>query len=95
MPKEGNRPAWLITTIGTRTGRLFGTILLTLKDQKVILDMSTAKRVVEIRSYSIGELSQLYEQSVKTMNRWLKPHSDSIGKTTWAILYRKTSAANF
>jgi hypothetical protein len=42
--------------------------------------MSTTKRIVEIRSYSIGELSKLYEQSVKTMNRWLKPHNDIIGK---------------
>ena len=42
--------------------------------------MSTTKRIVEIKSYSIGELSQLYDQSVKTMNRWLKPHGDSIGK---------------
>ena len=42
--------------------------------------MSTAKRVVEIRSYSIGELSKLYDMSVKTMNRWLKPHTEAIGK---------------
>ena len=42
--------------------------------------MSTTKRIVEIRSYSIGELSKLYEQSVKTMNRWLKPHVDTIGQ---------------
>jgi len=42
--------------------------------------MSTAKRVVEIRSYSIGELSKLYDMSVKTMNRWLKPHTEVIGK---------------
>jgi hypothetical protein len=44
------------------------------------MEMSTTKRIVEIRSYSIGELSKLYEQSVKTMNRWLKPHNDIIGK---------------
>ena len=42
--------------------------------------MSTAKRIVEIRSYSIGELSKLYDMSVKTMNRWLKPHTEAIGK---------------
>ena len=42
--------------------------------------MSTTKRIVEIKSYSIGELSKLYEMSVKTMNRWLKPHNDIIGK---------------
>lgn len=46
----------------------------------MILEMSTAKRIVEIRSYSIGELSKLYEMSVKTMNRWLKPHLEVIGK---------------
>jgi hypothetical protein len=44
------------------------------------MEMSTTKRIVEIRSYSIGELSKLYEQSVKTMNRWLRPHNDIIGK---------------
>lgn len=44
------------------------------------MEMSTTKRIVEMRSYSIGELSQLYDMSVKTMNRWLKPHSDAIGK---------------
>ena len=42
--------------------------------------MSTAKRIVQIRSYSIGELSKLYDMSVKTMNRWLKPHTEAIGK---------------
>lgn len=42
--------------------------------------MSTTKRIVELKSYSIGELSKLYDQSVKTMNRWLKPHNDIIGK---------------
>jgi hypothetical protein len=42
--------------------------------------MSTTKRIVEIRSYSIGELSKLYDQSVKTMNRWLKPHAEAIGQ---------------
>lgn len=42
--------------------------------------MKTARRIVEIRSYSIGELSKLYDMSVKTMNRWLKPHGSTIGK---------------
>lgn len=42
--------------------------------------MSTAKRVVEIRSYSIGELAKMYDQSVKTMNRWLKPHAGTVGE---------------
>jgi hypothetical protein len=44
------------------------------------IEMSTTKRVVAIRSYSIGELSKLYTMSVKTMNRWLKPHVRIIGK---------------
>lgn len=44
------------------------------------MEMSTTKRVMEIRSYSIGELSKLYNMSVKTMNRWLKPHNEVIGK---------------
>ena len=42
--------------------------------------MSTTKRIVVIRCYSIGELSKLYDQSVKTMNRWLKTHADTIGQ---------------
>lgn len=42
--------------------------------------MNTMKRIVEVRSYSIGELSKLYDMSVKTMNRWLKPHTHVIGK---------------
>lgn len=42
--------------------------------------MNTMKRIVEVRSYSIGELSKLYDMSVKTMNRWLKPHTNVIGK---------------
>ena len=42
--------------------------------------MSTTKRIVEIKCYSIGELSKLYDMSVKTMNRWLTPHIEIIGK---------------
>jgi hypothetical protein len=40
--------------------------------------MSTRK--VGVRAYSIGELAALYEISVRTMNRWLKPHLERIGK---------------
>ncbi|WP_460558931.1 hypothetical protein [Ferruginibacter profundus] len=37
-------------------------------------------RMVEVKAYSIGELASLYEISVRTMNRWLKPHLEKIGK---------------
>jgi len=42
--------------------------------------MSTERKTVEIKVYSIGELAVLYEVSVRTMNRWLKPHLEKIGK---------------
>ncbi len=42
--------------------------------------MSTERKTVEIKVYSIGELAALYEISVRTMNRWLKPHLEKIGK---------------
>jgi hypothetical protein len=40
--------------------------------------MSTT--TLEIKAYSIGELAARYSISNKTMNRWLKPHADLIGK---------------
>jgi len=42
--------------------------------------MSITIRTIQIRSYSIGELSKMYNMSVRTMNRWLKPHAVTIGK---------------
>lgn len=42
--------------------------------------MSKTRRVVEVKAYSIGELASLYEISVRTMNRWLRPHLERIGK---------------
>jgi len=42
--------------------------------------MSNVRKTVDIRAYSIGELAALYEISVRTMNRWLKPHLEMIGK---------------
>lgn len=35
---------------------------------------------IEIKAYSISELARVYGISNKTMNRWLKPYSDIIGK---------------
>ncbi len=46
----------------------------------MILAMSTERKTVTIKAYSIGELAALYEISVRTMNRWLKPHTELIGK---------------
>lgn len=42
--------------------------------------MSNARKKVEVKVYSIGELAALYEISVRTMNRWLSPHAEKIGK---------------
>ncbi|MBL7730345.1 MAG: hypothetical protein JNM88_04140 [Chitinophagaceae bacterium] len=42
--------------------------------------MSTERKKVSIKAYSIGELAALYEISVRTMNRWLKPHLEKVGK---------------
>lgn len=35
---------------------------------------------IEIKAYSISELARMYGISNKSMNRWLKPHADVIGK---------------
>ena len=35
---------------------------------------------IEIKAYSPAELSRLYGVSKWTLNRWLKPHRDAIGK---------------
>lgn len=42
--------------------------------------MSNERKTVVVKAYSIGELAALYEISVRTMNRWLKPHLEIIGK---------------
>ena len=46
----------------------------------MIVAMSKPAKGVEVRAYSIGELAGLYEISVRTMNRWLKPHLIIIGE---------------
>jgi hypothetical protein len=40
--------------------------------------MSTT--TIEIKAYGIGELAALYSVSNKTMNRWMKPYAELIGK---------------
>lgn len=42
--------------------------------------MSNARKTADVKVYSIGELAVLYGISVRTMNRWLKPHIEKIGK---------------
>ena len=42
--------------------------------------MSKERKTVEVRAYSLGELAILYGISVRTMNRWLKPHMEIVGK---------------
>ncbi len=46
----------------------------------MIAVMSEQRKVAKVRAYSIGELAALYEISPKTMNRWLTPHLERIGK---------------
>jgi hypothetical protein len=47
---------------------------------KIINDMSTTNYVVEIRPYSLTELSGLYGISNGIMKRWLAPHNEAIGE---------------
>ena len=35
---------------------------------------------IEVKAYSISELSSMYGISNKTMNRWMKPYAAIIGK---------------
>jgi hypothetical protein len=42
--------------------------------------MSTTNYVIEIRPYSLTELSRLYGISNGIMKRWLAPHTDAIGE---------------
>lgn len=42
-------------------------------------EMSTTTNVVEIKPYSLTELSQMYGISNRTMKNWLAPHSHVIG----------------
>ena len=42
-------------------------------------NMSTTNYVVEIRPYSLTELSRLYGLSNGIMKRWLAPHTEAIG----------------
>jgi hypothetical protein len=42
-------------------------------------NMSTTNYVVEIRPYSLTELSSLYGISNGIMKRWLAPHNEAIG----------------
>lgn len=41
-------------------------------------NMSTTNYVVEIRPYSLTELSRLYGISNGIMKRWLSPHNEAI-----------------
>jgi len=47
--------------------------------------MSTTNIVVEIRPYSLTELSQMYGISNRTMKNWLTPHSHFIGDNVGRI----------
>lgn len=42
--------------------------------------MSTTNDVVEIRPYSLTELSRMYGISNGIMKRWLAPHHEAIGE---------------
>ncbi len=40
----------------------------------------SANEFVEIKPYTPGELARLYKVSTRTLQTWLKPHVDAIGK---------------
>jgi hypothetical protein len=42
--------------------------------------MSTTNNVIEIKPYSISELSALYGVSKRTMRNWITPHQSVIGE---------------
>jgi transposase-like protein len=42
--------------------------------------MSTIMKQVEIRPYTLSELSVLYGVTTKTMRNWILCHQESIGK---------------
>ena len=52
----------------------------TTSDKKQEKNMSTTNYVVEIRPYSLTELSRLYGISNGIMKRWLAPHNELIGE---------------
>jgi hypothetical protein len=52
----------------------------TTSNKKQEKNMSTTNIVVEIRPYSLTELSRLYGISNGIMKRWLAPHHEIIGE---------------
>jgi transposase-like protein len=42
--------------------------------------MSTTTNTIEIKPYSITELSRIYGVTLHTMRKWLKPHLAVIGE---------------
>jgi hypothetical protein len=42
--------------------------------------MSTTNNVIDIKPYSLTELSNLYEVSNRTMKNWIAPHSAIVGE---------------
>ena len=42
--------------------------------------MSTTNNVVEIKPYSLTELSNLYDVSNRTMKNWIAPHNVTVGE---------------
>ena len=47
---------------------------------KIEIEMSTTNNVVEIKPYSLTELSNLYDVSNRTMKNWIAPHSAFVGE---------------
>jgi hypothetical protein len=42
--------------------------------------MNEVLYVTEVKAYSPAELADIYKVSKCTLNRWLKPHQEKIGK---------------
>jgi len=42
--------------------------------------MGNKNQPIAIKPYTMGELCSIYQVTNKTMNTWLRPHSEVIGK---------------
>jgi hypothetical protein len=58
------------------------------KNNTTIINLNSMERTfkvvskaIPVKPYSIGELARIYNVSLHTMNQWLYPHMEAIGKT--------------
>jgi hypothetical protein len=41
--------------------------------------MTTKNYVIEVKPYSITELSNIYGVTIRTMKNWIQPHNQTVG----------------